>query len=167
MIIAAVDVQYDDEHNRAQAALILFDHWEASEPRAKSTEVHSPIQPYVPGEFYRREMPCIQAMVSTISELPDLIIVDGYVDLGVGRPGLGRHLYNAYEGKVAVVGVAKTRFHSAPSADVLRGASTKPLYVTGAGIDLQDAVNGIKAMHGSYRIPDLLKLVDHLARGRD
>lgn len=97
---------------------------------------------------------------------PDIIIVDGYVDIAVDHPGLGRHLFNALGGKVPVIGVAKSAFFLAPHVEVIHGnTSRKPLYVGSAGIDITVAVDGIKRMAGPYRIPDLLKSVDSLARG--
>lgn len=96
---------------------------------------------------------------------PDVIIVDGYVDLGVGHPGLGRHLFNAIGGMVPVIGVAKTSFHDAPHVELLRGrVATKPLFITQAGMGMDAAIKGIQQMAGPFRIPDLLKAVDKLAR---
>jgi len=39
------------------------------------------------------------------------------------------------------------------------------LYVTAAGMRLQEAADRIQRMHGPHRIPTLLKRVDTLARG--
>ena len=67
---------------------------------------------------------------------------------------------------IVVVGVAKTGFEGAgPVAEVLRGTSVKPLYVSAVGIPLDDAVSGVRAMHGAHRIPTLVKRADSLARG--
>ncbi len=65
------------------------------------------------------------------------------------------------------MGVAKMRFSRARVArEVTRGGSRSPLYVTAVGIDLRMAACHIREMHGQYRIPTLLKRVDHLCRGR-
>lgn len=97
------------------------------------------------------------------------VIIDGYVWLGAGRSGLGAHLYDALGQRIAVVGVAKRRFHGAGDAvPVLRGTSQVPLFVTAVGIDLAEAAEGVRRMHGAHRIPTLLKRVDRLSRdGRD
>ena len=166
-MLLAVDVQYDNENNTAQAAGVTFDSWDSTDLTCEIS-VHIPhVEPYVPGEFYKRELPCIQAVLNQISQMPDIIIVDGYVDLGScpGQPGLGRYLYNALNRSVGVVGVAKSRFRDALAAEVCRGGSIKPLYVTSAGTALQGAVDGVQSMHGDHRFPELLKRVDHLARG--
>jgi deoxyribonuclease V len=125
----------------------------------------SDVEPYQSGQFYRRELPCILAVLKSLSELPQAIIIDGYVWLGEQQPGLGAYLYEALERRAAVIGVAKTRFLQAEPVElVLRGRSRSPLYVTAAGMDVAEAARHIRAMHGPYRIPTLLKRVDQLSR---
>lgn len=164
----AVDVQYDDENQTAQAAGITFDSWDSKDITSEIVAHIPHVEPYVPGMFYRRELPCIQAVLAKLPRIPDTIIVDGYVDMSPvpPHPGLGRYVYNIVNGRARVVGVAKTRFVTAVAAEVLRGQSLKPLYVTAAGTPLQWAVDGVQSMHGEHRFPELLKRVDHLARGR-
>ena len=119
---------------------------------------------YQPGEFYRRELPPLQAVIPASDRLA-LIVVDGYVDLdAAGRPGLGAHVHA--ELGVPVIGVAKTPFRTAThAAQVFRGRSGRPLYVTAAGIPVADAAHLVDEMAGSFRMPDALKLADRLARG--
>lgn len=96
---------------------------------------------------------------------PDLIVIDGFVWLDAdGRPGLGAHLHA--ERAIPVVGVAKTAYRGceAWSAPVLRGASTRPLFVTATGVDRAGAAAAIAGMHGAHRIPTLLALADRAAR---
>ncbi len=95
----------------------------------------------------------------------DLLIVDGYVDLDPsGRPGLGAYLHR--EVGIPVIGVAKNPFRTATHAvRVLRGRSTRPLYVTAAGIPVDEAVALVTGMAGAYRSPDAVRRVDRLARG--
>ena len=91
--------------------------------------------PYRPGELYRRELPGILDVLSALEREPDLVVVDGYVSLANGAPGLGAHLYRALEERVQIIGVAKTRFSGAGQAvRVYRGSSEKPLFVTAAGL---------------------------------
>jgi hypothetical protein len=61
-------------------------------------------------------------------------IVDGYVWLDdAGKPGLGAHLYQALGGRVAVLGVAETKFRGAETPtfsrtwDAERGQRRAPL----------------------------------------
>ena len=92
-------------------------------------------------------------------------MVDGYVDLDPGgRPGLGAHVHERTG--VPVIGVAKTAFRAATHAvAVRRGTSTRPLYVTAAGLPLHEAARLVAAMAGPNRLPDALRRVDALARG--
>jgi deoxyinosine 3'endonuclease (endonuclease V) len=92
-----------------------------------------------------------------------LIIIDGYVFLDDNqKAGLGYHLYKSLEDDIPVIGVAKTAFkdNKALVAEVYRGISRKPLFVTSIGIELKDAAENIRNMHGGFRMPGLLKLLD-------
>lgn len=164
-MIAALDVHYDEGAMTGKAAAVLFSNWEAVEPYKECTVVCNGVEPYVPGQFFKRELPCLLAVLAEVHEPLDTIIVDGYVSLG-GRPGLGFHLWEALDRKVPVMGVAKTQFHSAGAVEVTRGKSCSPLYVTAVGIELAVAVQKVSAMAGEFRIPEMLKRVDQLARSK-
>jgi deoxyribonuclease V len=168
--VLAVDVQYYDTH--ANAAGVVFG-WIDDAPRHVVTTVVSPITEYVPGEFYRRELPCIMAILDQLRaenihvDQLDAIIVDGHVFTDDQlRPGLGAHLWSALEGLVPVIGVAKTAFHGNMKTvvEVFRGESSRPLFVSAVGFETQIAAALIESMHGKHRIPTILKLVDSLAR---
>ena len=134
---------------------------------ARCTHLTPSPRPYVPGSFFERELPCLLPLVraALAAHAIDTVIVDGYVDLGAGRPGLGRHLLHALgAGSPEVVGVAKTRFQGADAAAVLRGSSSRPLWVTASG-DLAAARSHLRQTHGEARIPDMLKLIDRAGGG--
>jgi deoxyribonuclease V len=162
-MIACVDVDYRDAG--AVSACVCCEHWADGTPVLESAiEIHD-VKPYESGQFYRRELPCILAVLQSLSTLPQIIIIDGYVWLGQQRRGLGAHLYEALDERAAVVGVAKTRFVGAePVALATRGRSRMPLYVTAAGMNVTEAARHIRTMHGSHRIPTMLKRVDQLSR---
>jgi deoxyribonuclease V len=164
-MLAALDVQYDDEKSQAVGAAILFRDWEDAVPVSEYTAVFKGVAPYAPGEFFRRELPCLAAVFAKIQEPVEILVIDGYVQLDE-RPGLGAHLYQHLGGNISVIGVPKSRFHSAKAVEVLRGKSRSPLLVTSIGINLNQAAAYIRKMHGSHRTPTLLKRVDQLARGR-
>ena len=126
----------------------------------------SDIEPYEPGSFYKRELPCILALLQQISEDVDIIITDGYVTLGEEeKPGLGANLLKHLKGKIPIIDVAKNRFTNTPDqCALLRGASKKPLFITCLGVELVDAKQCIQTMHGQHRIPTLLKLADSECR---
>ena len=164
MILAAFDVHYLED-GRASAAAVLFSDYSDTEPAAVYTQVLSGAADYIPGEFYRRELPAILALLKNFDQAPDEMIVDGYVMLG-NRPGLGQHLFTTFYGKIPVIGVAKSGFKGASGIEVYRGRSARPLYVTAAGMDPNVAAEKLRMMHGAHRLPTLLKYVDLLARGK-
>lgn len=163
--ILCLDVDY--RRDRAVAAAVAFNDWGDGVAAEEQTALISPIADYVPGQFFRRELPCLLAVLQRFRTPPRLLIVDSYVWLGPGTPGLGVHLHEALDRQVPVIGVAKTRFHSAPAVEILRGESLSPLFVTTIGIEAQVAAENIQRMHGPYRIPTLLKRVDQLCRTAD
>jgi deoxyribonuclease V len=144
----------------------VFDAWAAEAAVETVARMHRGIAPYVPGEFLRRELPCILPLVRWALEQHEVrvVIVDGFVDLEAGRPGLGRHLAAELPAGVTVVGVSKTPFKGEPGTPILRGGSTRPLWVTSTDDESEAAAN-ILSMAGDHRIPALLKLADAVARG--
>jgi deoxyribonuclease V len=166
MVFAAADVQYHDD-GVAWAAAVLATDATLWPPVEEKTALVTDVAPYVPGEFWRRELPCLRAVLDGVVEL-SVLVIDGYVDLDPsGRPGLGARAHEEFG--VPVIGVAKSRFATATHAIlVLRGTSgaTNPLYVTAAGLPLPEAADMVREMAGSYRLPDALRRVDALARGR-
>jgi deoxyribonuclease V len=162
-MLACVDVDYRD--NRAWAACLLFEAWTDSDARVTLVERIDSVQPYVPGEFFRRELPCLLAVLARAPALPVTIVVDGYVWLDAERrPGLGAHLYEALGGAAAVIGVAKSPFAGNVALPVRRGGGLKSLWVTAVGMDEERAVECIRQMDGPFRIPTLLKAVDRACR---
>ena len=163
-MILAVDVHYRDD--RARVAGILFRDWHDAWPEAERVLECEVAGTYRPGEFFRRELPCIGRLLKEINEPLECIVVDGFVYLGrERRAGLGKYLFDALNGQVPVIGVAKTAFRDTPKTTaVLRGRSKRPLYVTATGISDVLARECVLAMHGEHRIPTLLRRVDRLCR---
>ena len=172
-MLACLDVAYSERV--AVGGCVVFRDW--SDERAVVEVVASVpvIADYRPGEFYLRELPPLLAVLSRIEYPLDAIVIDGYVWLGMDRPGLGARLHEALGGKTPIVGVAKTAWRAHVDAApveppshraiaVCRGESAKPLYVTSVDMDLAEAANRVARMHGPHRIPTLLKAVDRLVR---
>jgi deoxyribonuclease V len=161
---AAVDVHYPATGG-ARAACVVAGDLTFSAIVAEHVAYLADVAPYRPGDFFARELPALRAVLADAGQL-DLLVVDGYVDLDPdGRPGLGAHAHQEFD--VAVVGVAKTAFRGAVHAvPVCRGQATRPLYVTAAGLARAEAAELVKYMSGRYRLPDALRRVDALARGR-
>jgi deoxyribonuclease V len=164
-MMACVDVDY--RGGDAVAACVLFRAWGDEQEAGSRVRWIRGVEAYVPGQFYRRELPCLLAVLGEVADPLDLVVVDGYVWLGdQTHPGLGAHLYEALGRGVPVVGVAKTRFAGAALAvPVQRGESaSRPLFVTATGLAVEEAAQAVRDMHGKHRIPTLLKQVDRLCR---
>jgi deoxyribonuclease V len=162
-MLACVDVDYRDDE--AVAACVLFRGWADEYSAEEMVERIRDVEPYQSGQFYKRELPCILAVLEKVDEPLDAVVIDGYVWLrDESAPGLGAHLYEALNRRIPVIGVAKSSFMNAAAIPVTRGISRRPLYITAAGIDVHAAARHISEMHGQHRIPTLLKRVDHLCR---
>ncbi|WP_205854764.1 endonuclease V [Piscinibacter defluvii] len=167
MKVAFLDVCYSDQG--AQSACVLADSWVSSAPSSAHVQTIDEVAPYEPGSFYKRELPCLLAVIHSLPEPPTYIVVDGYVWLPpAGLPGLGAHLYEALSGTIPVIGIAKRSFAGAQAcrlvAPVLRGKSARPLFVTAVGINLPQAEIHVRELAGAHRIPLLAQAADHLAR---
>jgi deoxyribonuclease V len=165
-MILAVDVHYPQEG--ARVAGVTFADWQACKPEQEWVTRVSSVAGYEPGQFYRRELPCILELLKHVHPLPECIVIDGYVYLGRDeKPGLGKYLHDTLEGKCVIIGVAKRRFEGTPlEVELFRGKSRRPLYVTAAGINQAEARRLIMEMCGESRLPALLKRVDQLCRGK-
>lgn len=174
-MLLALDSYYKDDI--CNTSLIVFNK-EESEAIYTDTIYTKVTSEYIPGEFYKRELPGIKKILKKfIEEHPDLwdsihaIIVDSYITLKVGDkewPGLGDYLCK-YLDKIRqhkiIYGVAKSKFGDCDkiSDKVLRGKSKTPLYVQTTSAS-HVAAYQVEKMHGKYRIPTMLKEVDRLSR---
>ena len=87
-VCAAVDVHYLSTGG-ARAAAVLAADAAFAHVLGERTAVVPGVAPYRPGEFYRRELPPLRAVLARVRGL-GLLVVDGYVDLdrgGPARPG--------------------------------------------------------------------------------
>ncbi|SHL30560.1 endonuclease V [Flavobacterium chilense] len=164
--ILAFDTYYFD--GKAKTVCLEFLNWNESENYKVHTEIIENVEDYVPGEFYRRELPCILSLLNQIDlKTVQVIIIDGFVYLDDDKKyGLGGHLYEKLNREIPIIGVAKTNFASIEKDKkaLVRGDSKKPLYVTAIGIDLEDAFEKVESMAGEFRIPTLLKEMDRLTK---
>ncbi|MGL4584563.1 MAG: endonuclease V [Flavobacterium sp.] len=158
----AIDVFYYEQ--QAKIVGVLFEEATDAIPKEIVIKVIPCTAEYEPGSFYKRELPCILSLLEKIDlSTLDCIIVDGYVYLDSDKKkGLGGHLYDSLEGKLPIMGIAKSYFFrdSALVSEVLRGESIKPLYVSAIGIDLDVATDFVLRMDGKYRMPTLLQIMD-------
>jgi exodeoxyribonuclease-5/deoxyribonuclease V len=165
-LILAFDTYYYE--NKAKTVCVEFDEWTTLSPLKIYSEIREGVEDYIPGEFFKRELPCILSLIHQI-DLNDVeaIIIDGYVYIDdTMKPGLGLHLYNALQQKIPVIGVAKTNFKTLDKLKLplLRGSSLNSLFITTVGLDLHISSKNIAAMAGPHRIPALLKALDSLTK---
>lgn len=172
--ILLVDVDYRD--SVAKVSGVLIEDWDSSRCAVESATIHDVVE-YVPGEFYKRELPCIfKVLYQIMNKLPPdtikYIVIDGYVfldDAPVPKWGMGGYLNNALAGEIPIIGVAKTYFSGVPdSMKLYRSDSIKPLFISATGQDInqarEEAKQHIADMHGNYRLPTMLKFVDQCCR---
>lgn len=161
-MILAFDTYYFE--NKAKTVCITFNEWMDVEPAEIFEETINGVTEYESGAFYKRELPCILSLLNKIRiENIKAIIIDGFVVLdNQGKLGLGGHLFKQIKSSIPVIGVAKSGFHGNEKnvIELLRGESKKPLFITAIGMGLETAFEHIKSMHGNYRIPTLLKILD-------
>lgn len=162
-----IDVHYFTQG--AVAAGLLFQGWSSETEHSSYSVFIEQVAEYQPGKFYLRELPCLIALINKVVEPIDFIIIDGYVTLGDdNKPGLGMHLWHALNQQVPIIGVAKSSFHNTiKESQLIRGISKNPLFISAVGIDLSVAKSYILQMHGSNRLPTLIKKVDNLCRATD
>ncbi len=162
--IAGLDVHYNDY---ARACCVVFEMGPVEKIVAEYCEIIDTVNEYIPGEFYKRELPCLLQVYQNVKEKVDIIIIDGFVQLGPGKMGLGGRLFTALDKKIPVIGVAKTYFKGCTDYRcIYRGASRKPLYISSIGVDLEYSAALIKNLGGANRIPAVLKRVDQLTRNK-
>ncbi len=165
-MILAFDTYYVD--NTAKTVCVSFKDWSDDQPSHIYNETITGIAAYEPGSFYKRELPCILSLLKQI-ELQEVshILVDSFVLLDDhDKLGLGGYLYQALDATIPIIGVAKSGFHNNTknTLELIRGNSKKPLYISAMGIPLQEAYLNIKKMHGNYRMPTLLQILDTKTR---
>ena len=161
--IACFDVYYYEGY--AKACCIVFEIEPLESIISRYCEIINSVDRYIPGKFYKRELPCLLKVYKTIEEDIDLIIIDGFVFVENGKKGLGAHLYEALNRKIPIIGVAKTFFKGCTHyIQIYRGKSIRPLYISSIGIELNISAELIRNLNGDNRIPNILKMIDQLTR---
>jgi deoxyribonuclease V len=164
-MILAIDVHYRETY--AKAVGVIFD-WKDSKPQQTIIEYINDIEEYIPGEFYKRELPCLLKIIEQVDlDSLEAIIVDGYIYVDNNLSlGLGGYLYYKLNEQVPVIGVAKTSFFTNRQTvtELIRGDSKNPLHVSSVGYPLEEAVQRVLEMHGEYRNPTILKELDKITK---
>jgi deoxyribonuclease V len=113
-MIACIDVHYAEDaagSTTATAACVLIPSFRSATATVEHVRTLADVAQYVPGQFYKRELPCVLAVLELVEQPLERIVIDGYVVLdAAGTLGMGGHLFEALGRRVPVVGVAKNRF---------------------------------------------------------
>lgn len=183
--IAGVDVAYVTqaraaEQGRAAAVVWSFPDLVEIERVTATTEVTFP---YVPGLLSFREAPAVLAALERLRTPVDLLLCDGQGYAHPRRFGLACHLGVYLE--CASIGCAKTRLigtYEEPGAEqgacsplmdgaeeigmvVRTRAHSRPLFVSvGHQVDLATAVAVVLRCGRGYRLPEPLRVADHLTK---
>ncbi|MCX2431031.1 endonuclease V [Pedobacter sp. GR22-10] len=165
-MVLTLDVHYKDDAS-AKSVGILFN-WNDVQPKEILIEYVRETEEYIPGEFYRRELPCLLKIIEKVN-INDLeaIVIDGYVYIDNDkRFGLGGHLWQALNKQIPIIGVAKSFYYGNTETvkQIYRGKSKKSLYISSIGLELDIASHFIIHMPGEFRIPDLLKQLDTITK---
>lgn len=167
------DVYYDEDSSTATTAAVAFNSFTDSVESGSYIDVSPIMSEYIPGEFYKRELPAILSLIrnriglDVLERRYDTIVVDGLYMLSDTHKGLGARLKDYLLGvgiDIEVVGIAKTHFNGCEriAQSVYRGLSKRPLFVNGSGTS--DYAKLVESMAGTSRIPYLVKKVDKLCR---
>ena len=163
-MIACFDVHYFD--NFTNAAAVLLNNWSDETAADQIVSRFAAANEYIAGSFYQRELPPLLDLIERLNHDIETFVIDAYCHLSSdGEPGLGQYLYEQLPDDKVVIGVAKNRFRDTTHAvELLRGGSSRPLFVSAIGADYQLAAENVKSMHGDHRFPSMLKLVDQISR---
>jgi deoxyinosine 3'endonuclease (endonuclease V) len=168
-VIIAIDTFYESD-TKAFTVGVLFNSWQDKVPSSIISVIsENNFGPYIPGQFYKRELPCILDLLKKVDlSKIDFIILDGFLRLknadGSIHDGLGLHLRKKLNiPHIKLIGVAKSLYCKCDdiSIKVYRNKEVvNPLFVQGEGISDQLAADLIRSMDGNYRLPTLLKILD-------
>lgn len=165
VMVVIIDADYNEETRMGHVAGVVADNILAEKEECILTAIVHDIEDYIPGQFYRRELQSVEAIIKqmNLSEI-DLIVVDGYADSGTEEHALGTFVFDKYH--IPVIGIGKNKYERCilDNLEVYRGESQKPLFVTSKGMDNEKAKELVKNMSGKYRFPYFVKFADNRAR---
>lgn len=183
-VIGAVDCSHAPGAPMGIAGIMLYRYPDLVE--LSRTVVAHPVRfPYVPGLLAFRELPLILAAIESLSQLPDLLLIDGHGIAHPRRMGIASHLGVVLErptigcAKSVLVGKAHEPPQRRGSWTALKDGSetigallrtrvnTKPIVVSpGHFVDLETALEIVQRCCDGLRIPKPLREADRLVRGR-
>jgi deoxyribonuclease V len=127
---AILDVHYRDRV--AIAGCLISKRWTDDKPHEMLMQIFPDPLEYEPGQFYKRELPCLLGILDKAKQEFETIVIDGFVHL---KPpifrGLGLYLADSLTYEPVIIGVAKNPLKMADKfVPVYRGQSKKPLFIS-------------------------------------
>jgi deoxyribonuclease V len=184
--VAGFDVAYDTDSDLVAGAVAVL-RVPSYEMIASATAVGLAAFPYVPGLLSFRELPPLldawRSLVPDLTEIPDLLVCDGY---GIAHPrrfGLACHLGVTLG--LPTVGVAKTPFVGEYSSPGMRRGDRCPIILDGEQVgvalrtrdgvrevyvsvghatNLEAACQWVLELCPRYRLPETTRAADRLSR---
>jgi deoxyribonuclease V len=181
-LVAGIDISAPDAQGVARGAVVILSYPELSIVEVEIAQGKLTL-PYIPGLLSFRETPLILAACEKLSNVPDLILIDGQGIAHPRRLGLASHVGLFLD--LPTIGCAKSILcgqHQPVGEDVgshaelldngeLIGAAlrtkarVRPIYVSvGHQIDLASALQLVMKCCRGYRLPEPTRLA-HLAAG--
>jgi deoxyribonuclease V len=182
-LIAGVDISVNRWTGTGQGAVVVLNYPDLAIVEVKVVADKITF-PYVPGLLTFREAPLILAAFEEITNVPDLILVDGQGIAHPRRIGLAAHLGLCLG--IPTIGCAKSRLcGEAEEPGAAQGSFTslldngevigavvrtrkgvKPVYVSiGHMIDLEGAISWVEKCCRGYRLPEPTRLAHQAAGG--
>ncbi len=180
--VAGIDISSPDAQGVARGAVVVLSYPELSIVEIEIAQGKITM-PYIPGLLSFRESPLILDACERLSNIPDLVLIDGQGIAHPRRLGLASHVGLFLD--VSTIGCAKSILcgqHQPPAEEAgshtelldngeLIGAAlrtksgVKPIYVSvGHRIDLASALQWVINCCRGYRLPEPTRLA-HLAAG--
>src|SRR5262245_51848061 len=105
-MMACIDTYHNSRCSRT--GIVLFANWtDSCAVREFVCERSDAPTDYLPGQFFRRELPCIVQAREAFDNAASILVIDGYVWLDRhGKKGLGAFVYDALGESISVIGVA-------------------------------------------------------------
>lgn len=183
-LIGAIDCSHAASQPIGAAGIIVYRYPDLIE--LSRTVVEHPVRfPYVPGLLAFRELPLILAAVESLSQWPDLFLVDGQGIAHPRRLGIASHLGVLLDrptigcAKSVLVGRARQPAQARGAVAALRDgqevigalvrtrAGAKPVVVSiGHCVDLDTAIEIVLRCCDGTRIPKPLREADRLVRAQ-
>jgi deoxyribonuclease V len=181
-LIAGIDVGYDHARDLAHASVVVMPLQTLKAIEQVQAFVPVPF-PYIPGLLSFREVPAILAALAQLTNVPDLLMVDGQGIAHPRRMGIAAHLGVLLD--IPSIGVAKSRLtgrfempgeKKGEKSPLMHGTErlgtvlrsrdkVMPLFISpGHRVSVETATNITLRCLKRYRLPEPTRMADKLSK---